>query len=205
MPLLEELVREYGYLAIVVGTFFEGETIVLVAGFLAEQGYLDLTAVIACAFAGSYLGDQTWFFLGRRYGKALVRRWPQVKARVDQVMGILDRYATLWILSFRFVYGLRNISPVAIALGGIPAVRFALLNGVAAAVWAVAFGVAGYGFGAAVEVVFGGLAGIDERLLAVLGLVAAAVAAHAIARGIEKRRRARRAAESGGGGGPLAP
>lgn len=205
MPSLEDLVREYGYLAIVVGTFFEGETIVLVAGFLAQQGYLDLTTVIACAFAGSYLGDQTWFFLGRRYGGWMIARWPALKVLVDRVMRILDRYATLWILSFRFVYGLRNVSPVAIALGGTPVWRFAVLNAIAAAVWAVAFGVAGYGFGSAVEVILGGIEGVDQRLLIVLGLVLAMIAVHAIARIVERRRRLRDAAGSGPGGGPLAP
>ena len=36
---LEPLVSTYGYPALLVGTFLEGETILVIAGFLAHRGY----------------------------------------------------------------------------------------------------------------------------------------------------------------------
>ena len=51
---LEELVRNYGYIIIAVGTFLEGETILIVAGFLAHSGYLQLPFVIIAGFAGLF-------------------------------------------------------------------------------------------------------------------------------------------------------
>jgi membrane protein DedA with SNARE-associated domain len=50
---------------VLVGAFFEGETIVVLGGFAAHRGDLVLPGVIAGAFAGSLAGDQFAYFLGR--------------------------------------------------------------------------------------------------------------------------------------------
>ena len=43
---------EYGYWAVLGGTLLEGEVVLLLAGFAAQQGVLYLPAVIAVAFCG---------------------------------------------------------------------------------------------------------------------------------------------------------
>jgi membrane protein DedA with SNARE-associated domain len=48
----EGQISAYGYYAVEAGTFFEGETVLVLAGFAAHRGYLELPLVIACAFAG---------------------------------------------------------------------------------------------------------------------------------------------------------
>jgi membrane protein DedA with SNARE-associated domain len=72
--LLEDLIRHYGYLTILVATVLEGETVVLLGGFAAHRGYLDLAGVMAAAFAGSVAGDQLYFEIGRRKGLAFIER-----------------------------------------------------------------------------------------------------------------------------------
>lgn len=47
---LEEVVTHYGYIGILIGTFLEGETILIIAGFLAHRGYLELPFVIVRIF-----------------------------------------------------------------------------------------------------------------------------------------------------------
>ena len=47
---LESIVENYGYAALLVGTFLEGETILVIAGFLAHRGYLHLPWVFIVAF-----------------------------------------------------------------------------------------------------------------------------------------------------------
>ena len=73
---LAGLLATYGYLAVAVGTFLEGETILLMAGFAAHCGYLDLSKVILVAFVAGFLGDQFYFFLGQRYGDRILARFP---------------------------------------------------------------------------------------------------------------------------------
>jgi membrane protein DedA with SNARE-associated domain len=55
---LLSIIENYEYAAILIGTFLEGETILVLAGLAAHQGYLVLTWVILAAFLGSLGGDQ---------------------------------------------------------------------------------------------------------------------------------------------------
>ena len=73
---LEEAIQTYGYWAILVGTFFEGETILILAGFAARRGYLSLPWVIAAAVAGTICGDQLFFFLGRWRAAVTLQKHP---------------------------------------------------------------------------------------------------------------------------------
>ena len=63
---LAGLIDSYGYLAVFFGALLEGETILALAGLAAFRGYLDLYKVIALAMFAGFLGDQIYFFLGRR-------------------------------------------------------------------------------------------------------------------------------------------
>ena len=71
---LESLIDTYGYLAILVGTFFEGETVLVLGGFAAHRGYLDLPGVILAAFVGTLLGDQLFFVLGRWHSEKILAK-----------------------------------------------------------------------------------------------------------------------------------
>ena len=166
LHMLERLVEDFGYVAILIGTFFEGETILLVGAFAAHQGLLRIEYVILIAFIGSFAGDQFWYLLGRRYGRQQLVRRPWLADRVARISRVLEKYPTLFILGFRFVWGIRNVAPVAIALSDIPPRRFLVLNIIAAAIWAVAGGLAGFLFGAAVEAFIGHLKAVEQRALA---------------------------------------
>ncbi len=65
---LQELVSNYGYLAIGVGTFLEGETILVLGGLAAHRGFLQLPWVVVCAFLGAFSGHQLYFHIGRHKG-----------------------------------------------------------------------------------------------------------------------------------------
>jgi membrane protein DedA with SNARE-associated domain len=139
--------REWFYLITVAWTFFEGETFVLLAGAACANGLLDPLWLGACAWLGSYLGDQCWFFLGRKCGPLLLRRFPDWRPGVNMVHRWLERWDTLFILTFRFIYGIRNFSSVAIGLSDFGIARFMILNFIAAGIWATIFVSAGYLFG----------------------------------------------------------
>ncbi len=151
----EQALTDYGYLALVIGCFLEGETILVLAGFAAHRGYLDLRWTMLAAFAGSVLGDQFYFFLGRRYGARIVARRPTWQRAAQVVDQRLRHHRDLFVLGFRFLYGLRTVSPFVIAVGGVSAVRFTILNVIGAAVWAVAFACLGYAFGETVQRLIG--------------------------------------------------
>ncbi|MGD9139858.1 MAG: DedA family protein, partial [Desulfobacterales bacterium] len=136
----------YGCAAILIGTFFEGETILVLAGLAAHQGYLVLTWVIIAAFAGSLCGDQLFFYLGRKHSQAVLSKRPGWKQKAEKVHKMMNRFETPMILSFRFLYGLRTISPFVIGMSPVSVKKFILLNAVGALVWAVAVGGGGLPF-----------------------------------------------------------
>jgi membrane protein DedA with SNARE-associated domain len=147
---IEGIIREYGYLAIVANTFIEGETIQIIAGWFAHEGLLDLRLVILAGFSGTVAGDQLYFWLGRRWGEPLMRRFPKLAARCQPAFKLLRRFDNMFILGFRFVYGVRNVAPFACGAAGISVLRFTILNVIAALIWATAFACAGFFFGKAI-------------------------------------------------------
>jgi len=168
---LEELISTYGYAAIAIGTFLEGETILVLGGFAAHRGYLNLPLVVTFAFFGTLFGDQLYFYIGRTKGDSVIERLPKWKSRSEKVLTLLHRHQTLLIIGFRFIYGMRTITPFLLGASGVSPLRFLILNIVGAGCWATVFGTLGYLFGNAVEVLIGEINRYESWLFAGLALV----------------------------------
>lgn len=163
--MVSSFVASYGYFAVFVGTLIEGETILIAAGFAAHQGLLDWPLVVLIATAGSTLGDQLAFLFGRWKGEALIERLPKLARHKSRVHHLIERYDIFFVLSVRFLYGLRIAGPLILGSSRMPILRFAVLNLIGAALWAVLVSGAGYVFGQAVSSVIEDLKGIEETVL----------------------------------------
>ena len=162
---LEHLIMQYGYAALFIGVFLEGETILILAGIAAHVGDLSLTRVMLIAFAGSLAGDQLFFFLGRVKGKAFLRKRPGWEAKVKRVWVLFAHYRTLLLVGFRFVYGLRSAGPFAFGLTDVSGIRFLVFNAIGAALWSAAWASAGYLFGAAAKAVLVDVRGYEHWII----------------------------------------
>lgn len=155
------LIAEYHdwfYFITFAWTFLEGETFVIFAGAAASQGLLNAYWLVVAAWTGSFLGDQLYFLLGRKYGHRLLKRFPKLQGGVNVALDMLHKYHVGFILSFRFIYGVRNFSSLAMGMSMISWPRFAALNFIAAGLWANCFVWAGYLLGVAFEAVLGDIA-----------------------------------------------
>jgi membrane protein DedA with SNARE-associated domain len=141
---LQEFIKDWGYIAVFLGSLVEGESVIFVAGFLAHEGYLSLPKIIIISFMGTLIADQTLYYFGRHYGNYFINKFPSLRLRADKAFHLLRRYDTLFILSFRFIYGIRIMSPIIIGSSGVEVKRFAILNVIAAAIWSVGSCVAAY-------------------------------------------------------------
>ena len=158
---LERFILEHGswtYLVTFVWTFFEGETFVLLAGFASAQGLLSAPLLLVAAWFGSFAGDQCYFWIGRHFGLRLLARRPEWRRHVDRALSWLTRYDTAFILSFRFIYGIRNFSSFALGISTIMWQRFLVINFAAALLWASIFIGIGYVCGHAFESILGRVA-----------------------------------------------
>ena len=172
---LEEVVTHYGYIGILIGTFLEGETILVIAGFLAHRGYLELPFVIVAAFVGTLIGDQLYFYIGRNKGKEFISKKSNWKSKTDHVFRLLDKYHILFILGFRFLYGIRTVAPFVLGASGISPIRYLVLNITGALIWAIVIGMLGYYFGYAIEMLIGEIKQYEELIIIGLLSVGAAV------------------------------
>jgi membrane protein DedA with SNARE-associated domain len=151
---IHQLIAEHGayfYLIVFVWTYLEGETVVLFAGFAAAQGLLRVEPLFLAACLGSFAGDQTYFWLGRHFGQPVLRRFPRFRRGVDAALHWIEKYSTGFILTFRFIYGIRNFSSFALGVSAVGWRRFLWLNLFAATVWAASFVALGYFLGHAMR------------------------------------------------------
>ncbi|HDR9283074.1 MULTISPECIES: DedA family protein [Burkholderiaceae] len=165
---IANLIQSYGYAAVGVGTFLEGESVLLAAGAAAFHGYLKLPAVMVIATLASFLGDQLFFYLGRRHGNQLLGRFPALAPRVARMRVLLERHHVPVILSVRFLYGLRIAGPMAIGMSGVHWSRFLVLNLLGAVIWAVLIAGVGFGLGQGLAYSLGGFDADEAWLLTAL-------------------------------------
>lgn len=142
---LPSLLHQYGYALIFLGTLAEGETLLMLGGYFAHRGYLDLGGVIATSFIAAVCGDQLFFHLGRSHAKGLLARFPRLRDKVNVALQRVEQHQVKVALSMRFLWGLRIAMPVALGLTSMDARKFFWLNLLSAAFWSCTFAFVGFG------------------------------------------------------------
>ena len=174
MDSISDWINNYGewfYVITFVWAFLEGETFVIFSGAAAAAGLVDLRFLIIMAWLGSFSGDQLWFYLGRRFGVRILEKFPRFRPKTELVLSWLEKWKVIFILSFRFIYGVRNVASFAMGMSSLSWAQFASLNFVAASLWATSFASAGFLFGHALtRLAAEGFTGLSVTLLAVFVL-----------------------------------
>lgn len=148
---IEAIVARYGVAAIALGAGLEGETAVVTGGILAHQGLIGWPATLVAAAVGSFLADQIFFTIGRRSRDGRWVRKLRQRRVYMRVTKMMERYPVGFIFAFRFLYGLRTISPVALGTSKVSTRLFVAVNAASAACWASIFVGIGYLFGEAFQ------------------------------------------------------
>ena len=138
------LISQYGYAALVIGSMAEGETITLLGGVGAQQGILKFPLVVLSVALGGMIGDQLLYLLGRRFGGKLLKRFSRHQARIRKAQRMIQRRPYLFVIGTRFMYGFRVIGPLLIGASRLPPKVFLPLNILGALVWALLFTTLGY-------------------------------------------------------------
>lgn len=173
---IEAIVAKYGLAALFAGAALEGEAAVVAGGVLAHQHYFPLWAAMIAAATGSFCADQAWFFAGRRMRD---HRWvaaARAKPAFARALAMLERHPVGFIFAFRFLYGLRTISPVALGTSHVSTRLFVAVNAASAVCWAAIFTGIGYLFGEAFQELAARYRPSLLHILMAAGLVMAAAA-----------------------------
>ena len=178
--ILKEYLELHGYWVLFVGTFLEGEAILLLAGFLAFQGYLDILGVISTAWAGSFIGDQFYFYLGRFKGRGLLKRFHSIAKKFREALRLIEKYGNFVAFISRFTYGFRIVLPIILGITNLAPRTFLWINLASALTWAVVFSLGGFLFGKSATLLLGNVKNYELYLaLALLGFILIAWTIHA--------------------------
>ncbi len=135
-----------------LGLFVPGESLVLVSGFLAAQGVLDLDGLIVTVALGATLGDSLGYELGRRLGRPWVElhgdRFGLSKQRLNRADAFFARHGGKSVFLGRFVGFARAVVPFLAGSSRMPYRQFLSYNALGAMLWATSFVLLGYFLGA---------------------------------------------------------
>src|SRR6266540_3590492 len=117
-----------------VGLFIPGETAMLLGGFLAFQGRVNLAVMMAAGAAGAVVGDSIGYEMGRRVGQD---RWARGEAYLRAKGGRA-------VFLGRFVGVLRALVPALAGMSRMPYRTFLPRNAAGGLIWAPGFVFLGY-------------------------------------------------------------
>ena len=147
---LETLVRSYGVFAVslilaleALGAPLPGETLLIFTSILARRGEMSLPALLIFAWAGSVLGDNVGYVIGRTLGRATISRYGAKIGLTDERMSAIERifarYGRATVLFARFFSILRQLNGIVAGTLGMSWWRFLLFNAIGAALWVAAW------------------------------------------------------------------
>lgn len=144
---ITSLIERYGYFVVFIGAVLEGESVVAAAAFAAHRGFLRVGGVAIAAFLGTFLGDQFYFLLGRLNSNFVLARRPAWRQRMRKINEQLVRNQNWVIFVYRFIYGVRAITPFVIGMSPVATWRFVTICFLGSLLWTALVVGIGYGVG----------------------------------------------------------
>jgi len=156
-----ELLGHWSYLIIFLAAFLEsaafmgflvpGETIVILSGFLASQGYLRLGSCIPIIAIGAVLGDGAGYLLGRAVGRGYFERHKRLlflkEKHIRKTEEYFRKHGGKTVFLGRFIGFLRAMAPFAAGMSKMRYRSFFIYDIAGGTIWAATFTLLGYFFG----------------------------------------------------------
>jgi membrane protein DedA with SNARE-associated domain len=150
----------------------------LAGGYLVHRGITRYPLTLAVSLLGVIAGDNSLFFLGRRFGTGLVRYFginrPDTKLQIERIRGFMERHGNRAIFYARFLAGLRALVYLTAGSFGVSPGRFLFFDILGAVISVPVVVSLGYVFGSELEVVIHYIGGF-ERLIWLVVLLSLAV------------------------------
>ena len=158
---------------LLVGFFLPGDSLLFTAGILANQGKLNLAAILLGCFAAAVIGDQVGFTIGQKTGPRLLRRPDSrlfKREYIDRTEDFFDQHGAKTIVLARFVPVVRTFAPVVAGIGKMSRKTFLSFNVIGAFIWVFGVTLAGYALadaiGDSIDKYLYPLIAVDHRHLA---------------------------------------
>ncbi len=147
--ILENLIT-YGYIILFFYSLGGGFFALAAAGVLSSMGKMDLSLSMAVAFASNFIGDMALLLFTRFNKHTMMEYLRKHRRKLAYSHLLMKRYGAWVIFLQKYIYGVKTLVPIAIGLTRYDTMKFAILNLLASALWAVVVGGASYLGGKAV-------------------------------------------------------
>lgn len=135
------------YLGIFIGVFLEGELIMITSVIASRNGNLNLWLVVLIGVLGTVFSDMFYFSIGRKRGKAWLLKNRRFIPKAQRVSRKIEKYPMTIFILYRFLYGLRTITPLLIGLSKTKTSKFFVYCIFSTILWAAVYTIPGYFFG----------------------------------------------------------
>jgi undecaprenyl-diphosphatase len=121
-----------------IGVIVPGTAVILALSALVPSGVLVLWPLLAAATVGAIAGDGVSFWLGHRYHREILGRWPlnRYPELIERSEAFFKRHGDKSVFIARFVPGVRAFVPLLAGMLGMSVRRFYVVNVASALVWA---------------------------------------------------------------------
>jgi len=144
------LLPKYGYFAVLIAAFLEGEATLIAAGVMCGAGLLDWRLTILAAAIGGSAGDQIYFYAAHERAAWAIKKSKRLSKWYPKIQKLVLRHATVAVLVSRFAAGFRISIPLVCATAGMPAKKYSTLNLISGFAWASVWVAISYQVGARV-------------------------------------------------------
>jgi membrane protein DedA with SNARE-associated domain len=153
----------------IVGTVVPGSTLIVAISAVATQADVSPWLLLVAAVLGAVASDGTSFWLGQRFHRQILERWPlnQFPMLLARSEAFFHRYGAMSVFLARFVGVVRAFVPLIAGIMQIPPRQFYVANILSAIVWAPAHVFPGVVFGMLVT-----LAGARREQIFILAIAA---------------------------------
>ena len=157
------LLLAHGYIVIFIGAALDnfglpasGDVVLFAGGWFSNRGHAALPLVMLSGFAGALASDNAVYWIGRIGGRPLITRVLKMRflhflineGTLEKVERYFEAHGGKIVFVGRFGPGLRSMTPLFAGVSRMKYYKFFPYNLSAAAVWAVAYTLVGYVFGA---------------------------------------------------------
>jgi membrane-associated protein len=158
-----DLLLAHGYVVIFVGAALDnfglpasGDVVLFAGGWFSNLGHAALPLVMLSGFGGALISDNAVYWIGRIGGRPLITRVLKMRflhflineGTLEKVERSFEAHGGKMVFVGRFGPGLRSMTPLFAGVSRMKYYRFLPYNLSAATVWAVAYTLVGYTFGA---------------------------------------------------------
>lgn len=140
----------FSEVALFLGFFLPGDTLLIAAGVFAHSGKLSIVSVILVAIFAAITGDSTAYYIGRKLGPRVFKNKDSVLFQPDHVAkaeAFYKKYGPKTLLVAHFLPVVRTFTPLLAGVAKMPYRRFVSFNATGDIAWATSVTLVGYYIG----------------------------------------------------------